>query len=48
MQSLSLINDLLVQDMEATLVSGCGTETGQIITTSIGGRDGQPKRVLFP
>jgi len=48
MQSMSLINDLLVQDMEATIVNGNGTETGQIITTAIGGRDGQPKRVLFP
>lgn len=45
---MSLINDLLVQDMEATIVNGNGTETGQIITTAIGGRDGQPKRVLFP
>lgn len=37
-----------VQDMEATIVNGNGTETGQITTTVIGGRDGQPKRVLFP
>lgn len=37
-----------VQDMEATIVSGNGTETGEIITTAIGGRDGQPKRVLIP
>lgn len=36
-----------MQDMEATVVNGNGTETGQVITTSIGGRDGQPKRVLF-
>jgi len=35
-----------VQDMEATVVSGNGTETGQIITTAIGGRDGQPKQVI--
>jgi len=35
-----------VQDIEATVVSGNGTETGQIITTAIGGRDGQPKQVI--
>nr|AFK41443.1 unknown [Medicago truncatula] len=34
------------KDMEATVVNGNGTETGQIITTSIGGRDGQPKRII--
>ena len=34
------------KDMEATIVNGNGTETGQVITTSIGGRDGQPKRVI--
>ena len=34
-----------MQDVEATIVSGNGTETGQIITTAIGGRDGQPKQV---
>ncbi|XP_004492676.1 shaggy-related protein kinase theta-like [Cicer arietinum] len=34
------------KDMEATIVNGNGTETGQIITTSIGGRDGQPKRII--
>lgn len=35
-----------MQDIEATVVSGNGTETGQIITTAIGGRDGQPKQVI--
>jgi len=34
------------KDMEATIVNGNGTETGQVITTSIGGRDGQPKRII--
>ncbi|KHN29413.1 shaggy-related protein kinase theta-like [Glycine soja] len=34
------------KDMEATIVSGNGTETGEIITTAIGGRDGQPKRTI--
>jgi len=27
-------------------VSGNGTETGQIITTTIAGQDGQPKQVI--
>lgn len=35
-----------MQDIEATIVSGNGTETGQIITTAIGGRDGKPKQVI--
>ncbi|KAG4937111.1 Shaggy-related protein kinase theta [Glycine soja] len=34
------------KDMEATIVNGNGTETGQITTTVIGGRDGQPKRTI--
>ncbi|KAK7256696.1 hypothetical protein RIF29_30153 [Crotalaria pallida] len=34
------------KDMEATVVNGSGTETGQIITTAIGGRDGQPKKTI--
>ncbi|KAG5021940.1 hypothetical protein JHK85_018282 [Glycine max] len=34
------------KDIEATVVSGNGTETGQIITTAIGGRDGQPKQTI--
>lgn len=33
--------------MEATIVDGNGTETGHIIVTTIGGRNGQPKQV-FP
>ncbi|XP_075510834.1 shaggy-related protein kinase alpha-like isoform X1 [Primulina tabacum] len=35
-----------VKDMEPTVVSGNGTETGQIIVTSVGGRDGQPKQTM--
>ncbi|CAI9292212.1 shaggy-related protein kinase epsilon isoform X1 [Lactuca sativa] len=34
------------KDFEATLVNGNGTETGQIIVTSIGGRNGKPKQTL--
>ncbi|XP_057780646.1 shaggy-related protein kinase theta isoform X2 [Salvia miltiorrhiza] len=33
-------------DMEPTVVSGNGTEPGQIIVTSIGGRNGEPKQVM--
>jgi hypothetical protein len=34
--------------MEANVVdSGNGTETGHIIVTTIGGRNGQPKQVYF-
>lgn len=33
--------------MEATVVDGNGTETGHIIVTTIGGRNGQPKQVRF-
>ena len=33
------------QEMEATVVDGNGTETGHIIVTTIGGRNGQPKQV---
>ncbi|CAL0304672.1 unnamed protein product [Lupinus luteus] len=34
------------EDMVASVVNGNGTETGQIITTTIGGRDGQPKKKI--
>ncbi|MED6171843.1 Shaggy- protein kinase theta [Stylosanthes scabra] len=34
------------KDMEATVVNGNGTETGQIITTAVGGHDGQPKQTI--
>jgi len=35
-----------VKEMETTVVSGNGTETGQIIVTSLGGRNGQPKQTM--
>lgn len=35
----------LVQDVEATVINGHGTEAGQIIATTVGGRNGQPKQV---
>lgn len=31
--------------MEAAVVDGNGTETGHIIVTTIGGKNGQPKQV---
>lgn len=34
------------KNMEATVVNGNGTETGQIITTTIGGRNGEPKQTI--
>ncbi|XP_028769068.1 shaggy-related protein kinase theta isoform X1 [Neltuma alba] len=34
------------KDMEPSIVNGNGTETGQVITTAIGGRDGQPKQTI--
>ncbi|GLT79573.1 hypothetical protein SLA2020_510560 [Shorea laevis] len=34
------------KEVEATVISGNGTETGQIITTTIGGRNGQPKQSI--
>ncbi|MED6181689.1 Shaggy- protein kinase theta [Stylosanthes scabra] len=34
------------KEMEATVVNGNGTETGQIITTAVGGCDGQPKQTI--
>lgn len=37
----------VIQEMEATVVDGNGTETGHIIVTTIGGRNGQPKQVPF-
>ncbi|KAK4381176.1 Shaggy-related protein kinase theta [Sesamum angolense] len=37
-------HDDMGKDLEPTVVSGNGTETGQIIVTSIGGQNGQPNR----
>jgi serine/threonine protein kinase len=34
------------KDFEATVVSGNVTETGQVVTTVIGGRNGQPKKTM--
>jgi hypothetical protein len=39
------INHIDDKEMEATMVDGNGTETGHIISTTIGGRNGQPKQV---
>ena len=36
-----------MQEMDAAVVSGNGTETGQIIATTIAGRNGQPKQVTW-
>ena len=36
-----------MQEMEATVVDGNGTETGHIIVTTIGGKNGQPKQVIL-
>ncbi|KAG5073077.1 hypothetical protein JHK86_008288 [Glycine max] len=43
------MNDMRIRDdkeMEATVVDGNGTETGHIIVTTIGGRNGQPKQTI--
>ncbi|KAL4312372.1 hypothetical protein GQ457_01G050590 [Hibiscus cannabinus] len=34
------------KDLEAAVISGNGTEAGQIISTTIGGRNGQPKQTI--
>ncbi|MQM03404.1 hypothetical protein Taro_036186 [Colocasia esculenta] len=33
-------------DLEVAIVNGKGAETGQVISTTIGGRDGQPKQTI--
>ncbi|CAN1182888.1 Shaggy-related protein kinase epsilon [Linum perenne] len=43
------ISDMKIKDdkeMEPTMVDGNGTETGHIIVTTIGGRNGQPKQTI--
>ncbi|XP_073001365.1 shaggy-related protein kinase epsilon-like [Typha latifolia] len=40
------VDDPDKKEMERTVVNGNGTETGQIITTTIGGRNGQPKQTI--
>ena len=47
MTGIISLNVCILQDMEATFISGNGTETGQIIATTIGGRNGQPKQVTI-
>ena len=37
---------LYMQEMDAAVVDGNGTETGHIIVTTIGGKNGQPKQVI--
>ena len=32
-------------EVEATIINGKGTETGHIIVTTTGGKNGQPKQV---
>ncbi|KAJ0971115.1 hypothetical protein J5N97_019074 [Dioscorea zingiberensis] len=39
-------DDLNDKDTESTMINGNGTETGQIIATTIGGRNGQPKQTM--
>ncbi|KAK8630404.1 hypothetical protein V6N13_079200 [Hibiscus sabdariffa] len=34
------------KDLEAAVISGNGTEAGQIISTTVGGRNGQPKQTI--
>lgn len=43
------MNDMKIRDereMEAMVIDGNGTETGHIIVTTIGGRNGQPKQTI--
>ncbi|XP_028771030.1 glycogen synthase kinase-3 homolog MsK-3-like [Neltuma alba] len=43
------MSDMKIRDdkeMEATVVDGNGTETGHIIVTTIGGKNGQPKQTI--
>lgn len=35
----------MVQEMSAQVVDGNGAETGHIISTTIGGKNGEPKQV---
>lgn len=41
-----LIIFCITQCLEATVVSGSGTEAGQIIKTTVAGRNGQQKQVI--
>ncbi|KAI3704796.1 hypothetical protein L1987_75025 [Smallanthus sonchifolius] len=41
---MKIRDDKVEKEMEPTVVDGNGTETGHIIITTIGGRNGQPKQ----
>ncbi|KAI7739550.1 hypothetical protein M8C21_014554, partial [Ambrosia artemisiifolia] len=43
---MKIKDDKVEKEMEATVVDGNGTETGHIIVTTIGGRNGQPKQTI--
>ena len=43
---VDMVTGCCFQDVEPTVISGNGTETGQIIVTSVGGRNGNPKQVI--
>ena len=38
-------NTVFLQEIVPSVVEGNGTEAGHVISTTIGGRDGQPKQV---
>jgi len=38
---------LWLQESEGVTLDGNGTETGQIIVTTIGGHNGKPKQVIY-
>jgi hypothetical protein len=40
-----LVENCIFQEIEAAVVDGNGAETGHIIVTTIGGKNGQPKQV---
>nr|CAD1835470.1 unnamed protein product [Ananas comosus var. bracteatus] len=40
------VNDHKEKEIEGTMVNGNGAEAGQIIATTIGGRNGQPKQTI--
>nr|GMD56220.1 shaggy-related protein kinase epsilon [Ipomoea batatas] len=43
---MKIKDDKQEKDMEATIVDGNGTESGHIIVTTIGGKNGQPKQTI--
>ncbi|XP_047263553.1 glycogen synthase kinase-3 homolog MsK-3 isoform X2 [Capsicum annuum] len=43
---MKIKNDKGEKEMEAAVVDGNGTETGHIIVTTIGGKNGQPKQTI--